>query len=186
MSTDPVYASAQSVDQLITALLEREKGFVDLAADSGGPTNFGITQRKLSAWRGRPVSVAEVQALSAGEARMIYARDFTEMGLDVAPAEVRGLLLDIMENHGPGNGVRILQRALGAPVDGVFGRQTRAALAAADGRRLFRELGASRLEFTGRVISKNLKDDDHDGVPDNTEFAAGWLNRQADFWRSTP
>lgn len=186
MTDDQSAPAAPGLDQLITDLLEREGGFVDRKADAGGPTKFGVTQRKLSAWRNRPATIEEVQNLTAGEARLIYERDFAEMGLDVAPPEVRGLLLDLMENHGPNNGVRILQRALGVAVDGVFGRQTRAALAAAAGRVLFRELGAARLEFTGRVITKNLKDDDHNGVPDNTEFASGWLNRQAEFWRATP
>lgn len=167
----------------IDKLIRREAGFT---IDQGGPTKFGITQRKLSASRGRPCSEQDVRDLTEAEARGIYRRDFAEMGLDAAPAEVRDMLLDVMENHGPNNGTRILQRALRVFVDGVFGRKTRAALAAADGRRLFRELGAFRLEFTGRCITGNLADDDHDGIPDNTESAAGWLNRQADFWRATP
>lgn len=172
-----------SLERYIDELLRREGGFT---IDQGGPTKYGITQRKLSASRGYACTELEVRNLGQAEARDIYRRDFREMGLDIAPPEVRELLLDLMENHGPGNGVRILQRALGVSADGVFGKQTRAALAAADGRRLFRELGAARLEFTGRIITGNLKDDDHDGIPDNTETAAGWLNRQAEFWRSTP
>ena len=82
--------------------------------------------------------------------------------------------------------MRILQRALGITVDGVFGRVTRAALFKAEPGKLYREMGAQRLEYIGRLISNELHDDDHDGIPDNTEFAGGWLNRQAQFWRKTP
>jgi hypothetical protein len=71
-------------------------------------------------------------------------------------------------------------------VDGVFGHQTREALFRAEPGKLYRELGAQRLEYRGRLISGQLHDDDHDGTPDNTEFAAGWLNRDAEFWRRTP
>lgn len=175
-----------TVDQIIDGVFEREKGFVNDGADSGGPTCWGITQAKLSGVRGRPVSEADVRALTQAEARDIYRRDFAAMGLDAAPEAAREVFFDIITNHGPGNAVRMLQRALGIPVDGVFGKGTRAALAAADGRQLFLNLVAERMEFTGRAISKNLKDDDHDGIPDNTEFAAGWLSRQAGFVRRAP
>lgn len=175
-----------TLEQLADRLIEREAGYVDNPADKGGPTKFGITQRKLSAARNRPCSAADVEHLSVTEARAIYVRDLVDMGLDLAPEDARELFFDIVENHGPGNGVRILQRALGVAVDGVFGRVTRAALAAADGRALYRALVAERMQFTGRIISKNLKDDDHDGIPDNTEFAEGWLNRQSEFARRTP
>lgn len=175
-----------NVEDRITALIGREKGFVNLVADSGGPTKFGITQKKLAEARKRPATLEDVQGLTEEEAREIYRRDYADAHIAIAPDEVEELLLDIHANHGPGNFARILQRALGVVVDGQIGPKTRAALAAADGSKLFRELGAARLEFTGRAITKNLKDDDHDGIPDNTEFAAGWLNRQAEFWRRTP
>jgi lysozyme family protein len=175
-----------TLDERITALIRREAGFVDNPADRGGPTKFGITLAKLAEVLGHPASVDDVRDLPEAVAREIYRHDFETAGLDAAPEAAQELLLDILTNHGPGNFARIVQRALGVPVDGAVGPQTRAALAAADGAALFRRLGAERLRFTGRAISKNLRDDDHDGIPDNTEFAEGWLNRQAAFWEVTP
>lgn len=175
-----------NVEDRISALIRREGGFVNNPADAGGPTKFGVTQRKLSEALGRPASLEDVRQLTEEQARAIYRADFAAAGLDVAPEDVQELLLDIHANHGPGNFTRIVQRAVGVKVDGVFGPKTRAALTAADGRRLYRELCAARLEFTGRIITGNLKDDDRDGIPDHTEFAAGWLNRQAEFVRTTP
>ena len=163
-----------TLDDRITALLEREQGFVDNLADSGGPTNWGVTQKKLGDVLGRPATLEDVRNLTREEARWIYRKDF-----EVAQ-------LDILENHGPGNFAKILQRALGVTVDGEIGPKTRAALAAADGKWLFRNLCAERMEFTGGCVTKNLKDDDHDGIPDNTEFAWGWLVRQAGFVRKAP
>jgi len=175
-----------TLEDRISALIRREAGFVDNPADSGGPTKFGVTQRKLAEARRREVMVDEVRELTEAEARAIYRRDFEAAQIDIAPDECEELLLDIHANHGPGNFARILQRALGVTVDGAIGPKTRAALAAADGGRLYRDVVAERLEFTGRVITKNLKDDDHDGIPDNTEFAYGWLVRQAQFVRNLP
>lgn len=177
----------QTDEEVIDRVIEAEGGFVDNPADRGRATKYGITRAKLAEWRGRPVSDADVAALTLEEARRIYRRMLEDLGAaEIASPHLRWLLLDIVTNHGPGNGVRILQRALGVKVDGVFGRITRAALADSSPAHLFRELGAARLEFTGRIISGNLKDDDRDGIPDHTEFAAGWLNRQAKFWRETP
>lgn len=175
-----------TLEDRISALIRREGGYVNNPADAGGPTKYGVTQAKLSQALGRPASVADVVSLTEVAAREIYRRDFAAAGLETAPEAVHELLLDVYANHGPGNFARIVQRSLAVKVDGVFGPKTRAALAVADGPHLYREICAARLEFTGRIITGNLKDDDRDGIPDHTEFAAGWLNRQAEFVRATP
>ncbi len=176
---------------IIDALIRREQPPGASAsldpADSGGLTHFGITKVGLSEFLDRPATDADINALTLGKAREFYQWLLdTTIGEYVDHPQLRGLLLDIIANHGKGNATRIIQRAVGTAVDGVFGKQTRASLAkmaVEDPGALFRELVAQRLEFTGRIISKNLKDDDHDGIPDNTEFAWGWLNRQAEFVR---
>jgi len=173
--------------EIIDALIRREGGRTDNPADSGGLTHFGITKVGLTDFLGRPATDDDINALTVGKAREFYQWLLdTTIGGYVSHEQLRGVLLDIYANHGNGNATRILQRALGVDVDGKFGNQTRAALshiASIDPGGLFRELVAQRLEFTGRAITKNLKDDDHDGIPDNTEFAWGWLNRQAEFVR---
>ena len=59
-------------DDIIAAIIRREGGFVDHAADRGGPTKYGITLAVLAAWRGKAVYGADVQALTQEEARRIY------------------------------------------------------------------------------------------------------------------
>ena len=63
-----------SLDAMIDRLLEREGGFVNHPADRGGATNWGVTQGTLAAWRGYPVSVADVHALTRDEARAELAK----------------------------------------------------------------------------------------------------------------
>jgi len=189
-------------DEIVDRVIEREVGpavFQELLtgeranavhrdpADRGGTTNMGITCAGLSRMLGRPATDADVAGLTLGRAREFYRWLLASFGLDHASgvdAAVRELAFDMVVNHG--NAVQLIQRALGVKVDGVFGRITRAKLFEAEPRRLYRELGAQRLEYIGRLISDQLHDDDKDGVPDNAEQAAGWLKRQADFWRVTP
>ena len=89
-----------AIDALIDALIDREGGYVNHPADRGGPTSFGITQRTLSDWRGRPVSAADVQALTPDEARQIYQVLYVDRPqLDrVQDVALRELLVDCAVN----------------------------------------------------------------------------------------
>ncbi len=134
------------VAALLAGLVEREgRRYTNRPADAGGPTKFGITQRALSDWRGRPVTAAEVEALQEAEALEIYearyvrAPGFAEV-LEISPL-IGEELVDTGVNCGPGRASEYLQRLLNAlnregrdypdiKVDGDVGPATRAALRA--------------------------------------------------------
>jgi lysozyme family protein len=166
-------------EQILDDVLAREGGFSNRADDPGGATSYGITRQRLSEWRGREVTVDEVQSLTVEEARAIYRHCYIQApGLGgVLDDELRALLVDCAVLHGPRNAVRFLQRAIGATDDGVFGDLTKAALWRLDRKRLLWRVFAERVMFLGRIITDNLTDADRDGIPDNTEFAKGWLAR---------
>jgi len=60
--------------------------------------------------------------------------------------------------------------------DGIIGPKTRAALAAADQSVLYSKVLGQRLRHLGRLIT-------HD--PKQSAFAAGWMNRMAEFVEGT-
>jgi lysozyme family protein len=165
------------IDQLIDRLIQREGGYVNHASDRGGPTNFGITQATLAAWRERPVSAADVQAMGKDEAKAIYRdRYFTRPGFDgVQDPELQELVFDFAVNSGPGAAAKGLQTALkdmglyqGA-IDGGFGPQSQAALRACRNiPELYYRLKCERFELFLRFIGRD---------PAQAVFATGWSNR---------
>jgi len=165
------------VDALIDRLLVREGGYVNHAADRGGPTNFGITQATLSAWRGRPVSPEEVRAMDQSTARAIYRdRYLTRPGFDgIQDPELQEFVFDYAVNSGPGAAAKGLQTALQGmnlykgEIDGGFGPQSQAALRACNNiPELYYRTKCERYELFLRFIG-------HD--PAQAVFATGWANR---------
>jgi len=168
---------------IIAGILQHEGGYTNRADDAGGPTNMGITLKTLAEWRGRPVAASDVQNLTRTEAEDIYNHRYIGApGFGyIHDGRLRALLVDSGVLCGPATAVRFLQRALRLEDDGVLGSDTRGAVWTVPPSTLYYRVCAERLRYFGRLISGNVTDKDKDGVPDNTEFAAGWLNRLADF-----
>lgn len=147
--------------------LAQEGGFVDHPADPGGATNLGITRRTLSDWRKRPASRADVAALSRREAAEIYRHLYWDaVRGDELPAGLDAVLFDHAVNSGPRAAVKLLQRVLGLPCDGVFGRETLQAVRRADARVLTVALCRARRGFFARLKTFRI-------------FGRGWLARVA-------
>lgn len=146
-------------------VLKEEGGFSNHPRDPGGATRFGITRATLAHWRGRPATVGDVRLLTKAEAAAIYeARYWRPVHGDELPPGVDLALFDLAVNSGPGRALNILQAALGQKQDGVVGRKTLAALAAAEAAGLVRELSRRRLVFLM-------------GLPTWPVFGRGWSGR---------
>jgi lysozyme family protein len=173
------------VDQMIDALIDREGGYVDKAADKGGPTCFGITEAvaRAQGYRGA------MRQLPREEAADIYKRlywlrpRFDEVAK--RSASIAAELLDTGVNMGPAVAATFLQRALTAlnrnaadypdlVPDGRIGPQTLAALDAflklrgnSSGETvLLRALEALQGERYLRLAERR---------PANEAFLYGWL-----------
>ncbi len=176
-------------DWIITDVLRREGGdaFTEPLDDHGGPTHFGITLKTLSEDRGRPATAADVAMLGEAEARAIYRRRYiARPGFDGLAPRLSWLLTDCGVLHGPDRAVKWLQQAVGATIDGNLGPATLAAVTAAGDRQTFLRVCRYRVEFIGRIVTGNHVDADQDGIPDNMEKCAGWLNRAASFLEEAP
>ena len=172
---------SRSTEELLDEVIAREGGFVDHPADRGGPTNFGITQRTLSDWLGRPASVDEVRRLEEETAREIYvARYLAAPRIETLPSEIVGQVFDMAVNHGPRRAVRILQEVLGlagwpVDVDGVIGPETRRVAFAAQaemGPFFANAIADQRANFYRRIVAAD---------PSQRVFLGGWLARAEGF-----
>lgn len=177
----PPVAVSPSVEAIIGDVLRKEGGYVNHPADRGGPTNYGVTQATLSAWRGRKASIDDVKNLSLAEAREIYARNYFERpGLGTLPDAIQGHILDISVHSGPARAVKLLQRALknlGHDVaeDGQIGPVTRAAAASAvatDAKAVHNAIADARMEFLNGLVKND---------PSQVAFINGWRRRVNSF-----
>ncbi|MDH7641190.1 glycoside hydrolase family 108 protein [Sphingomonas oryzagri] len=120
--------------QLIDALIAREGGYVNMTADKGGPTRFGVTQAVARAHG----YAGDMSQFPMDLARSIYAETYWSAAqLDrisaIAP-HVAGELFDTGVNMGIFVAGKFLQRALnvmvgdGLLVDGHVGDKTIASL----------------------------------------------------------
>ena len=160
--------------EIIDGIIKREGGYVDNPADRGGATKYGITLNTLGAWRKRLVTRDDMKELEEAEAFAIYDSEFLvkpKISL-IDNVSLRIFLLDSAVQHGPGRAIRWLQKAAGAPVDGILGPVSLMAINRLDSDTLYKKLVAERCRFYGRLITKD---------PTQAVFAAGWANRIAEF-----
>ena len=135
---------ASNFDRVHPLIAKWEGGYSNDPADPGGPTNFGITQDRLSQARGRQVSAAEVKALPYTEALDIFKRYYwSPLRADDLPIALAIMTYNAGVNSGPSRGARFLQQSLnrqgaGLDEDGEIGPLTiAAARACPNGRRLW-------------------------------------------------
>lgn len=175
----------KTIDQLITELINREGGskYTDDPADAGGPTKYGVTQGALAKWRGHPVSADDVKNLQEPEARAIYKHNYIiEPGYDeLSDPRLVEQLIDAGVNHGTGSAIKMLQRAIGVPADGVMGPKTVAQANRMNQNEVIIRFVARRSRFYGAILSLAGKTGKaRQQALDNRKFAAGWFNRVAD------
>jgi lysozyme family protein len=168
------------VDRAISEVIERESGFIDHPADRGGPTKYGITLSTLRQWRGTPVTVEDIAALTIAEAKEIYTAHYAKplMRLEFVP-EVFRLLLDIAVLSGPGTAVRTLQTVLnenaGANylvVDGVLGEKTVMAVARKSPPLVVQALAKARCRALVQIVERDAS---------QLAFLEGWIMRTLSF-----
>lgn len=146
-------------DDFIERVLSHEGGYVFHPEDPGGETKFGIAKRSYPG--------VDIKNLTRDEAKAIYRRDFWDrVKADQLPHQFAFQALDAAVNHGIGNAVRWMQRAVGAADDGVFGPVTLERVKRFDPADLVLLFNAERLEFYAKLSTFDT-------------FGRGWSRRVA-------
>ncbi len=157
-------------DVAIKFTLEHEGGYVNDAADPGGATSMGITQRIYSAWcnsnGNRP---KDVSLMTREEAKRIYRSWYWNPAkCETMQVPLAIAMFDTAVNFGVKGAIRMLQRCLGLRDDGSYGPLTAAGVARADQVRLAALLVEARQDFRHERVAHR---------PSQSRFLAGWLAR---------
>ncbi len=152
-------------DAALALTLRWEGGYSDNRADPGGATNFGVTRATLARVRGRPVSKAEIRALTQAEAATIYRQLYWDrINADALPSGLDCAAFDCAVNSGPGRALAYLRKVSGmAP--GAQGETARAAaLAAHPPWLMIKDFTQARLAFLEQLKTFHI-------------FGRGWRAR---------
>ena len=150
-------------DQAFERLIAHEGGYVNHPNDPGGETNWGITKRVALAHG----YTGDMRRLTREQAKEIYHTAYWHRsGAPNYDAAVGFQVFDIAVNHGIGNAVRMLQRAVGVADDGVVGPRTLSAINSTSVTDLLMLLNAERLEFFAKLSTFDT-------------FGRGWTRRVA-------
>lgn len=165
--------------EIIDGVIAREGDvFTNSAKDRGGPTRYGITAKTLGNWRGlsRPATADEVAVMKRSEAVDIYRHIYVKApGFSADRFTFEPLRLQVIDDgvlSGPAEAVMTLQRLLGVAADGVFGKDTAAALAKADQTSLHFRYVKARMMRLVRIVQKDAS---------QLTWLAGWTSRVLSF-----
>lgn len=150
-----------SFDEIYDRLIGHEGGYVNNPKDPGGETNWGITiaTARANGYLGAMKSMTRTQA------KEIYRKAFWERAKCSQFNSAIGFqLFDAAVNHGIGNSIRILQRAVGVADDGVIGKLTLEAINKKTLDDVLVLFNAERLAFYTKLSTFST-------------FGRGWVNR---------
>lgn len=151
-------------EEFIERILGHEGGYVNHPSDPGGATNWGITERVARQYG----FTGDMRYLPRAKAIDIYRQGYwNRIRGDSLPPSVAYHVLDATVNHGAGNAVRWLQRAVGVADDGQIGPITIAAVRERPAVDVVLLFNAERLHFYTRLSTWNT-------------FGRGWCRRVAD------
>jgi lysozyme family protein len=160
-------------------LLRLEGGYVNHPLDKGGPTKYGVI---LSVWQqyghdkdgDGDIDAEDIKKLSEDDAKYIAKKIFWDYFLAdlILNQSLAEFIVDWGYNSGRKTVAKIVQRLVGADVDGVVGPQTVTAINCADQEKLFDALKIERKVFLNNIIKRK---------PEQIVFYQGWMKRVDSF-----
>ncbi|MEE1653729.1 glycoside hydrolase family 108 protein [Brachymonas sp. J145] len=137
-------------DEAFERLIGHEGGYVNHPRDPGGETNWGVTLRTA---RAEGYS-GPMRAMTRDQAREIYRTAYWGRArADQYDSAIGFQVFDAAVNHGIGNAVRFLQRAVGVADDGAVGPVTLAAVRRMTVTDVLSRFNAERLDFYTKLTT---------------------------------
>jgi len=168
-----------SFDVAIVVVLDHEGGYANESGDSGGPTNFGISEKFLCDEAGLLPSDAdtEIKTMTKEQAAALYHKcwwDRYGYGA-LRNQQLATKIFDMAVNMGAEQAHKLLQRSanelgMKLEVDGVLGPETLRAANACIPDMLINKLVSKQAAFYQQLAI------DH---PKMRKFLTGWLERAA-------
>jgi lysozyme family protein len=160
-----------SFDKMFGRVIGHEGKFQNNHGDRGNWTSGVVGEGEL---RGTKYGVSamsypdeDIRNLTYARAKDIYREDFwLRVGGDKLHAAVAFQLFDAAINHGIGNAVRMLQRAVDVADDGVVGEVTRGAIQETGVDDALKLFNAERVVFFTKISTFD-------------RFGRGWMRRVA-------
>lgn len=110
-----------NINQALKQLLGNEGGYSDNAADPGGKTMYGVTERVARAFGYK----GDMRDLPLSTATDIYRANYwAPIKANQLPENLRFHVFDAAVNSGATQAIKWLQRAAGVTEDGVIGPRT--------------------------------------------------------------
>lgn len=157
-------------DKAFDRLIKHEGGYTDDPKDPGNWTGGRVGVGEL---KGTKFGIAantygylDIKNLTLQQAKDIYRRDFWDV-IGKAHPSVKFQLFDAAVNHGRGNALRFLQRAVGVADDGVWGPRSQSALDRMEHNDVLLRFLGHRLRFWASLQTFD-------------EYGRGWSRRCAD------
>lgn len=154
----------------LLSLLKHEGGYVNDPKDPGGMTNLGVTKKVWESWVGRPVTEADMRALTPVAVGGLYkVKYWDKVRGDALPSGLDYCMFDFAVNSGVGRATKTLQLILDVDADGMLGKATLSAIA--DGH----DAVASLVNAVCDRRQKFLE-----GLSTFSRFGKGWTRRVAE------
>lgn len=157
-------------EQAFDRLIKHEGGYSDDPKDpgnwTGGKCGVGLLKGTKFGIAANTYGHLDIKNLTLDQAKEIYRQDFWNI-LGNAHSSIKFQVFDAAVNHGHGNAIRFLQRAVKVADDGAWGRVSQAALDLMDHNDALLRFVAHRLKFWAKLQKFD-------------EYGRGWTNRGAD------
>ena len=155
----------ETYEEAMVQVYADEGGYSNDAGDPGGPTNYGITIHDARTYWKPNATADDVRHMPKSVAADIYEKHYaTPLHYNDLPAGVDYAVLDYGINSGIGRSIRVLQRLVGAHVDGSIGPETIKDANQMDPIKLINAIYDERLHFLQNLRTWHL-------------FGKGWGRR---------